>query len=502
MKIQLQDAQLNQLDKGRLTDLLQASYLLNTTLEPEKVLGSLMKLTNKLLQVEASSLLLIDERSHRLFFKAVAGGKARKVKRLSIPLDRGIVGWVIQNKKPYIADDVESDPNWSQDIAKKLRFSTRSILCVPIMSRGRLVGALEAINKSVGKKFSTADVALLTVLANQAALAVENSQLHKELETDNERIIEGLRLEHPIVGSSPQMKQLAEIIRKVAPTDSTLLIRGESGTGKELIAKAIHYNSPRCSKPLICVNCTLYSETLVESELFGHEKGSFTGAISRRIGRFEQADKGTVFLDEVGSISPGAQLKLLRVLEDMEFERLGGSETIKVDVRVIAATNENLEERIDNGRFRDDLYYRLKVIEVYAPPLREKKEDIPELVEYFLQEQAKRVGRAIKKISPKTMELLTSYNWPGNVRELRNSIERAIVLGSGDALLPKHLPIEIRTAPRKDLVGLTLEGAERDHIMHVLFITDGNKSRAAKMLGISRNRLDRKISAYGIKTQP
>jgi Nif-specific regulatory protein len=491
-------AQLNLLGKEHLADLLRASSLLNSTLEAHKVLDSLMELTNRLLHTEASSLILIDERGERLFFKASAGEKAKEVMRFTLDADKGIVGWVIKNRKPYIAHDVASDSQWSQDISRELGFSTRSILCVPIMSRGRLIGAVEAINKKDDERFDATDIALLTALSNHAALAIENAHLHTELERDNATIIEQLRLEHHIIGTSPAMKQLMGILRKVTPTDSTILIRGESGTGKELIARTIHYNSPRRGKPFTCVNCTLYSETLIESELFGHEQGAFTGASKRRIGRFEQADKGTVFLDEVGSISPEAQLKLLRVLESRDFERLGGSETVRVDVRIIAATNEDLESAITRGRFREDLYYRLKVIEIHAPPLREIREDIPRMVAHFLDEQAKQVGRKVRKVSPRAMELLMAYAWPGNVRELKNTIERALVLGSGDILLPEHLPAEIKTYAPEKKGGVTLEDAERDRIVQILERTHWNKSMAAKMLGISRNRLDRKIKSYKI----
>ncbi len=491
-------AHLNLLGKEHLADLLRASSLLNSTLEAHKVLDSLMELTNKLLHTEASSLILIDERGERLFFKARAGEKAKEIMCFTLDADKGIVGWVIKNRKPYIAHDVASDSQWSQDISRELGFSTRSILCVPIMSRGRLIGAVEAINKKDDERFDATDIALLTALANHAALAIENARLHTELERDNAQIIEQLRLEHHLIGDSPPMKQLMGIIRKVTTADSTVLIRGESGTGKELIARTIHYNSPRRRKPFTCVNCTLYSETLIESELFGHEQGAFTGASKRRIGRFEQADKGTVFLDEVGSISPEAQLKLLRVMESRDFERLGGSETVRVDVRIIAATNEDLESAITRGRFREDLYYRLKVIEIHAPPLREIREDIPRMVAHFLEEQAKQVGRKIKQASPRAMELLMAYAWPGTVRELKNTIERALVLGSGDILLPEHLPAEIKTYTPEKKGGVTLEDAERDRIVQILERTHWNKSMAAKMLGISRNRLDRKIKSYKI----
>jgi Nif-specific regulatory protein len=493
-----ENAHLKLLDREQLTALLDASSLLTSTLDSRRVLNSLMELTNRLLHTEACSLLLIDERGKRLMFKSTAGAKANEVMRFTLDADKGIVGWVIRNKKPYIAHDVTADAEWSHEVSEMLGFPTRSILCVPIILRDRLLGALEAINKKDDGTFDAADVALLTTLANHAAIALENARRHAELEADARNMLDQIRRAHTLVGAAPLMKGLMETIRKVTPSDSTLLIRGESGTGKELIARTIHYDSPRRAKPFTCVNCTLYSETLIESELFGHEQGAFTGAAKRRIGRFEQGDGGTIFLDEVGSISPEGQMKLLRVLQDREFERLGGSETIRVNVRIIAATNEDLEKAIAGGKFREDLYYRLKVIEITAPPLRERASDIPALIAHFLEEHSARGGRGFAGVNPEAMELLKAYRWPGNVRELNNVIERAVVLGSGDTLLPEHLPPEIAAPSPEKRGGLTLEDAERERIVQTLEGAGGNKSLAAKTLGISRNRLDRKLKAYGI----
>lgn len=492
-----ESAHLKLLNREQLTALLEASSLLTSTLDSRRVLNSLMELTNRLLRTEASSLLLIDERGKRLVFKSTAGAKADEVLRLTPDADKGIVGWVIRNRKPYVAHDVTADAEWSREISEALGFPTRSILCVPIVSRNRLLGALEAINKGGDGTFDAADIALLTALATHAAIAIENARLHAELETDARNMLDQIRRRHTLVGAAPPMKALLETIRKVTPTDSTLLIRGESGTGKELVARTIHYGSPRRAKPFTCVNCTLYSETLIESELFGHEQGAFTGAAKRRIGRFEQGDGGTIFLDEVGGISPEGQMKLLRVLQDREFERLGGSETIRVDVRIIAATNEDLEKAIAEGRFREDLYYRLKVIEITVPPLRERADDIPALVAHFLAEHSAGGGRTFAGASAEAMELLKAYRWPGNIRELRNTVERAVVLGSGDTLLPEHLPPEITASAAGRPGGLTLEDAERERIAQALENAGGNKSLAAKTLGISRNRLDRKLKSYG-----
>ncbi len=490
------DAPLKLLERGQLLALLDAATLLTSSLESRRVLRCLMELTNSLLRTEASSLILVDEKGKRLLFKSTAGAKAEEAMGLTLDAGKGIVGWVIRNRKPYIARDVEADSEWSREISDALGFPTRSVLCVPIIFRDRLLGAIEAVNKMDDGSFDAADVALLAALANHAAIALENARVHSELEADTRKMIDQIRRAHPLIGTSPPMKALLETIGKVAPTDSTVLLRGESGTGKELVARTIHYGSPRRAKPFTCVNCTLYSETLIESELFGHEQGAFTGASKRRIGRFEQGDGGTIFLDEVGSIAPEGQLKLLRVLQDREFERLGGSDTIRVDVRIIAATNEDLEKAIAAGRFREDLYYRLKVIEVTVPPLRDRAQDIPALVAHFLAEHAAAGGRRVAGTSREAMDLLKAHRWPGNVRELRNAVERAVVLGSGDTLLPAHLPPEIASPAPAGGSGRTLAEAERDRITQAIEEAGGNKSLAARTLGISRNRLDRKLKAF------
>ncbi|MDD5557633.1 MAG: sigma-54-dependent Fis family transcriptional regulator [bacterium] len=496
-----EEPRLDLLDRGQLADLLRAGRLLASTLDCDAVLGRLLELTNRLLRTEASSIILLDERRERLRFRASVGERAREVMDCTLSPGEGIAGWVIARGEPCTVEDVAADPRWAGDIAARLDFPTRSILCVPVICGGVTIGAVEAINTTDGRPFGEADGAMLGALADLAAAAIRNARRHGELERDAAALIEEIRLGDDIVGPSPQIAALIEVIRKVAPTDATVLLRGESGTGKELIARALHYNSRRRAKPFTCVNCTLFSETLIESELFGHERGAFTGASRRRAGRFEGSDGGTVFLDEVGSVSPGAQLKLLRVLDQREFERLGGSETIRADVRVIAATNEDLEAAIGEGRFREDLYYRLKVIEIVAPPLRERPEDIPALALHFLRREAAHAGRRVTAVSPEAMRLLEAWAWPGNVRELRNTIERAIVLGSGEAILPEHLPPEMRGAA-PGAGGLTLGDAERERILLVLERAGWNKSRAARTLGVSRNRLERKIRSYGISPPP
>ncbi len=311
-----------------------------------------------------------------------------------------------------------------------------------------------------------------------------------------------------IIYGSRRMEEVMGLVARVAPSQATVLIRGESGTGKELIANAIHFAGPRSQKPLVKVNCSAIPETLLESELFGHEKGAFTGATQRRIGRFEEANGGTLFLDEVGDLSPGTQVKLLRVLQEKEFQRLGSNQTLKTDVRVIAATNQNLEEAIKKGSFREDLYYRLNVITIFLPPLRERKEDIPLLIDYFLKKYSKANQKMISDVSKEARNLLLRYSYPGNVRELENLIERAVVLCRGDIITTQDLPFHLREAKSEALwessksqksLPESLEEIERDMIIKALHEHQGVQTRAAESLGISERVLRYKMKKYRIR---
>ncbi len=305
-----------------------------------------------------------------------------------------------------------------------------------------------------------------------------------------------------IIGDSPRMREVFRLVKKVAPTDATVLIYGESGTGKELIARAIHYNSLRRDKPFLTVDCGSLVETLFESELFGHVKGAFTGAVATKHGSFELANGGTFLFDEIGNISLAMQAKFLRAIQEREIRRVGGTTTIKVDVRIIAATNRDLRRCVQEGTFREDLYYRLSVIPIYLPSLRERKEDIPLLAQHFLQKYNQRRKRSIAGISPEAMQLLCSYHWPGNVRELENVIERAVVIEEGTQITPESLPSHLRTeekpglSPSSDIP--TLEQMEKEHITRTLLATGGNRSRAAQILGIDRKTLYEKIKRYQI----
>lgn len=343
------------------------------------------------------------------------------------------------------------------------------------------------------KPFDLEEMALLVEkISEKRRLVMENQQLREDLSR---------RVAHEMVlGNNPKMRQVMSMVDKVAQSDVTVLIRGESGTGKELVAEAIHRRSPRSAGPLVVVNCAALTETLLESELFGHEKGAFTGAVKRKLGRFELAQEGTLFLDEVGDISPSLQAKLLRVLQEKKLVRVGGTETISIDVRLIAATNRNLEQAIRDGSFREDLYYRLSVFPITVPPLRERPEDVPELVEHFLKAR----GRSLEDIDEKVLDQLVAYMWPGNVRELENVIERAVILAGRDRIGLAHLPF---LAPAEALSlsarsELNLEQLERESILRALRQTDGNKTEAARLLGITRRALYSRMERLGLREAP
>jgi DNA-binding NtrC family response regulator len=330
-------------------------------------------------------------------------------------------------------------------------------------------------------------------------------ELHDELRREKDKNIlltQALEKRYSfgnILGKNTRMQKVFELISDIADTDSTVLIQGESGTGKELIARAIHFNSHRKNKPLVVANCSAYSQNLLESELFGHEKGSFTGAIRRKIGRFELANGGTIFLDEIGEVSPPTQILLLRILQDHRFERVGGEETLEVDVRVIAATNKNLTEEMKKGTFREDLYYRLNVIPIFVPPLRERKDDIPLLASYFLQKFSRERGKEVISFSPEVIEILLAHSWPGNVRELENVIDHASIISKQERVLPKDLPQYLFQTPLPPQEFATLQDYEKNLILKTLQETNWNKHKTSKKLNINRSTLYGKIKRYGLK---
>ncbi len=357
-------------------------------------------------------------------------------------------------------------------------------------------GAYDYLNKPI-------DLDELLLLIGRVEKDVGLSRENREL---REQLREKFKVDF-IISASRRMEEALNLVKRAAPSTATVLILGESGTGKELIARAIHYASPRADQPLVKVNCAALPENLLESELFGHEKGAFTGAVGRRIGRFEQADQGTIFLDEIADLSPPLQSKLLRVLQEKEFERVGSSQTLKADVRVIAATNRNLEEEVRKGTFREDLYYRLNVVTIALPPLRERKEDIPPLIEHFLRKYSRENQKAVVSLSKEAKDLLMNYHYPGNIRELENIMERAVVLSRGDSITTQDLPLNLRESKVEDLMREaaggrslreTLEEIERLRITQALEKSHGVQTRAAEELGISERVLRYKMKKYGI----
>jgi Nif-specific regulatory protein len=390
-----------------------------------------------------------------------------------------------------------------------------SVLCAPVRRGKRPVGLVHLYSTDPARVPDPDDLEFTLAVADTVAVALENLSRRQELaenltrvRDENLQLRERLGVQSEIVGSSPLMARVTQEIARAAPSRATVLIRGESGVGKELVARAVHFSSPRRKGPFVCLNCAALSRSLLASELFGHEQGAFTGATQRKIGKFEASHQGTLMLDEIGEMTPAIQAKFLRVLEGHPFERVGGTESVKVDVRVIAATNRDLERDVVEGRFRRDLYFRLRVLEIVVPGLRKRPEDIPELAEYFLEKFNAETGRKLRGFSPAAVELLRKYRWPGNVRELKNVIERAVVLARNDFIECEDLTLtQIGTAGDTGDVAASSSGGfhpssladmERQHIMATLISTGWNKSQAAALLGIERSTLDRKIRRYEI----
>ncbi len=419
------------------------------------------------------------------------------------------VGWVLDRGRPLVRRDLTTEREFpleehlfAQDI--------RSYVVVPLVARGKIFGTLNVASR-VTDRYSPKDVSLLEEIARQISLAVENmwafeeiAQLKARLEQQNLYLQEEIKTEHnfeEIVGRSRAIKRVLKAVETVAPTDASVLILGETGTGKELVARALHNLSPRRDNTLVKVNCATLPAGLIEDELFGHEKGAFTGALTKKIGRFELADEGTIFLDEIGDLPLDLQTKLLRVLQEGEFERVGGSGTIKVNVRVIAATNRDLEKAMAEGKFRQDLFYRLNVFPIQLPPLRERREDIPLLARYFVSKHGAKLGKKIETISEKTMEALSTYRWPGNIRELENVIERSVITSQGAQLDLGNWLQRSDTGPVQKSIPTLLE-LEREHILRTLRLTGWKVSGergAAEVLGLKPTTLEARMKKLGIK---
>jgi Nif-specific regulatory protein len=479
----------------------EISTWVSSVQDVDQLLELIIETATRMMDAKASSLLLLDPKSKKLYFKVATGEKKADVKRFEIELGQGIAGFVAQTGESLLIPDVSKEPRWYKEISESIGFRTRSIACVPLKVMDEIIGVVEIIDKADGKSIAHEDLKILSVFADLAALAIGNARKIAHDKREINDLKRELDLKYELIGESRALRKVISDAIKVANSKTSTLILGESGTGKELLARLIHRAGTRRDEPMIVLNCAALPETLLEDELFGHEKGSYTGATGQKIGKFELADSGTIFLDEIGEMSPGMQSKLLRILQEGVFYRVGGNDSIPVDVRVISATNRNIAEDVQEGRFRQDLYYRLNVVQLHMPPLRERKEDIPLLAQYFLDMFKQEKGMPMLTISKKAMEAMLQYDWPGNIREMKNAVERAVVMGNGREIQPEDLPQFASKPGIPGLkVGLTLKEAtdifKKEFIALNLKQTNGNRSGAAKTMRIQRTYLSRLISRY------
>jgi formate hydrogenlyase transcriptional activator len=510
--------------------LLQINNAIITNLTQQALLHSISEALHPVFPFDRCAITLYQPERDSFRFLAVEGDLLSDYFKTGLDLSRNETcgGWVFEHLQPLVRRDLEKEQQYFNE-RRLAAEGIQSMCVVPLVFQGKCIGTLSLVSREKDR-YSDEDAMFLQEVANQVTLAIQNMRSYEEidslrtrLEKENVYLQEELRAEHnfeEIVGNSPALLKALHAVDQVAPTDSTVLIYGETGTGKELVARAIHSRSARNGLALVNVNCSAISAGLVESELFGHMKGAFTGALERRIGRFELAHGGTIFLDEIGELPPETQVKLLRVLQEHEFEPVGSSRSLRVDVRVIAATNRNLSEAVQGGRFRSDLFYRLNVFPIELPPLRERRSDIPQLVAFCISRFSKRLGKKIDGVSTESMENLVNYPWPGNIRELQNIIERAVVLSVGPTLrldrdlVPVAASTKSKEAPEKDAPEhqradlesqkplLTLEDVDRNHILaalqHAGGVVDGPKG-AARILNLHPNTLRHRMDKLGIK---
>jgi Nif-specific regulatory protein len=482
----------------------EISSWVSSVQSPDQTLELIVAAATRMMGARASSLLLVDPHSRRLYFKVATGEKGTDVKRFQVEMGEGIAGHVAATGEPLLIPDVTRDPRWQPRISASIGFNTRSIACAPLTVDGEIIGVLEIIDKADGEVLRAEDMPLLAVFAEVAAVAIANA---RRIDRDRKSICDlqtELDLRYAIVGESRAIRQAIADAQKVANAKASTLIVGESGTGKELLARLIHRAGPRRDAPMVVLNCAALPEALLEDELFGHEKGAFTGAVARKIGKFELADGGTLFLDEIGEMSPTMQSKLLRILQEGVFYRLGGNESIPVDVRALAATHRDIDREVAEGRFREDLYYRLNVVQIRMPALRERKEDIPLLADHFLGLFRKERGPAPVRFTREALDRMQAYNWPGNVREMKNAIERAVVMGSSTEITAEDLPAFARQTNLSDghverSFKEAVDAFKRDFLALHLRHSGGNRSLAARNLGLQRTYLSRLIAKYGLQ---
>ena len=494
-----------------LTLLYHVSRILDQSLDMRDIVSPVLASLSEFMDMRYATITLLNRKTGDILIEAAHGLSPQQARRGRYKLGEGVTGQVVLTGKPAIIAKTSESPLFL-DKTKRGKRPDTSFVCVPIKVGPDVVGALSADLPFKAQADLNETGRLLTIIASMIAQAVKLRRAAQEeqerLEEENKRLREELRdrfRPSNIVGNSHEMQIVYDQIAQVAKTTTTVLIEGETGTGKELVAHAIHYNSDRADKPFIKAHCAALPENLIESELFGHVKGAFTGAHVERKGRFELAHGGTLFLDEIGDIPPSIQIKLLRVLQEREFERVGGTQTVKVNVRVIVATNRDLRAMVSDGKFREDLFYRLHVFPIYVPPLRNRKADIVLLADHFLQKYSKENSKNVRRLSSGVIDMLMSYHWPGNVRELENCIERAVLVAEGDVIHPYHLPPTLQTAEasgtaaKGDLKGL-VEAYERDIIQDALKSSRGNIAAAARALGTTQRILGYKVQ--NLKIEP
>jgi Nif-specific regulatory protein len=494
------------------TLLYEISEALNAHLELKKSLYKVLDILSDSLDMARGTITLLDPVRNEIRIEVAHGITRRAMQQVRYKLGEGITGRVIQTGRPVSIPKISEEPLFlNRTVARKSKRDLElSFICVPIKKGRQVIGAL-SVDKPYEQKYSLKKAEkLLSVVATMVArhvINLETIRLEKQtLRDENKRLLNELENKYRItniVGNSNKMREVFQMVSQVCKSNATVLVRGESGTGKELVANSVHYNSNRAHAPFVKVNCAAIPVNLIESELFGHEKGAFTGAIKQKLGKFELANKGTLFLDEIGSIGLDVQVNLLRVLQEKEFERVGGQKTIKTDVRIIAATNKNLEQAVEEGTFRGDLYYRLNVFPIYLPPLRERKTDILLLADHFLERYTKENNKDIRRFSTPAIDMLMAYHWPGNVRELENCIERAVLLCEEGVIHSYHLPPTLQTGPESDtLPALSLEEAvanlEREMIIDALKNTRGNITQAADLLKTTVRKFAYKAQKFGV----
>ncbi len=504
-----------------LSTLYEIARRLGASVDPKATLSSVLEILSESMGMSRGTLTLLDPETKQLYIEFAHGLTPEERSRGIYRIGEGITGKVVESGEPIIVPDIGKEPLFLNRTRSRgdIKRENISFICVPVKVKGDTVGVLSVDRLFTDQSVSLdEDVRILTIIASLIGQAITTAKM-VEMEKKNllkEKLTLQRELKSPyrfanIVFVSDKMRDVLDSAWRVSQSKANVLLRGESGTGKELIARTIHYHSKRCDKAFISVNCAAIPDTLIESDLFGHVKGAFTGAVTEKKGRFEMADGGTLFLDEIGDIPPPMQVKLLRVLQERRFERVGSSKSITVDVRIIAATNRNLEEAVKEGKFREDLYYRLNVVPLRIPSLRERKEDIPPLVGHFLQLYNEENGREVK-ISNEALDTLLIHDWPGNVRELENCIERMIVMAKNDLIMTEDVPITIDTnlsdsrSDESNLYGQaktldhTIEDMEKERITEALKRAGYVQAKAARQLGITSRQIGYKIKKYGISS--